>query len=86
MRDAAPCRIMPRSTHSAAAKRLCDLLIQARLNADLTQVDLAEKLRRPQSFVSKYETGERRLDVIEFIEVTDAIGADPARIIRLIRR
>lgn len=34
------------------------------------------RLRRPQSFVSKYENGERRLDIIEFMEVTEAIGGD----------
>lgn len=39
------------------------------------------RLGRPQSFVSKYETGERRLDVIEFLEVADALTLDPASII-----
>lgn len=44
----------------------------------MTQAQLAARLDRPQSFVAKYEGGERRLDVIEFMEVAEAIGFDPA--------
>jgi transcriptional regulator with XRE-family HTH domain len=43
---------------------------------------LAERLRRPQSFVAKYEGGERRLDVIEFITISRALGADPVKLFR----
>lgn len=43
----------------------------------LSQWDVAKRLGRPQSFVSKYESGERLLDVIEFIAVARAMGADP---------
>jgi transcriptional regulator with XRE-family HTH domain len=57
------------------------LLAEARRNAGLTQVTLAKKLGRPQSFVSKFESGERRLDVIEFLEVAHALEIDPCRII-----
>jgi transcriptional regulator with XRE-family HTH domain len=57
------------------------LLAQARQNAGLTQVALAKKLGRPQSFVSKFERGERRLDVIEFLDVARALNVDPARIV-----
>jgi len=49
-------------------------LISARESAGLTQAALARKVRRPQSYVSKYERGERRLDVIEFLEIARAIG------------
>ena len=52
-------------------------LIEARKAKDLTQVELAKTLKRPQSFVSKYERGERRLDVVEFFEVARALGVDP---------
>ena len=56
--------------------------IQARKSAGLTQVGLADRLRRPQSFVSKYERGERKLDVIEFCEVCRALGIDPVAFLR----
>lgn len=58
------------------------LLVEARNSAGVTQIELARKLARPQSFVSKYERGERRLDVIEFLEVARAIGIDPPHFIR----
>ncbi|HPS77432.1 MAG TPA: helix-turn-helix transcriptional regulator [Thermoanaerobaculaceae bacterium] len=58
--------------------RLRALFTQARIAAGLTQLALAEKLGRPQSFVSKYEHGERRLDVGEFTEVAIALGLEPA--------
>lgn len=57
------------------------MLVRERKAADLTQVALAKKLRRAQSFVSNYENGERRLDILEFLDVARAIGFDPARFI-----
>jgi len=50
------------------------VLIEARRTAGLTQQELALKLKRPQSFVSKYERGERRPDVIEFLQVAKDLG------------
>jgi transcriptional regulator with XRE-family HTH domain len=44
-------------------------LKQARVEAELTQVEVAKKLKRPQSFVSKIESGERRVDVVELIDL-----------------
>lgn len=52
------------------------MLLQARLDQALLQSQLAERLERPQSFVSKYERGDRRLDMPEFLEVADALGID----------
>jgi transcriptional regulator with XRE-family HTH domain len=57
-------------------RRFRTLLIQARQTAGLTQVELAVRLDRPQSFVSKIERGERRLDVIEFLEVARVLQLD----------
>jgi transcriptional regulator with XRE-family HTH domain len=52
----------------------------------LTQVTLAKKLGRPQSFVSKFERGERRLDVPEFLDVARALGIDAAQVISDLER
>ena len=58
------------------------LMIAARKRAGLTQQDVAKRLKRPQSFVAKYEGGERRLNVVEFLVITRAIGADPVRLLK----
>lgn len=50
------------------------MLRQIRLDAGLTQVDVAKRLRQPQAFVSRYETGERRLDLLELRQVCRAVG------------
>jgi transcriptional regulator with XRE-family HTH domain len=59
-----------------------DLLKEERRKAGLTQAMLAKKLRRPQSYVSKYERGDRRLDVIEFLEIARVLEFNPGEIIR----
>lgn len=53
------------TVHSRAYQQLLRLLRRAREDAGLTQTQVARKLNRPQSFVSKCESGERRIDVIE---------------------
>lgn len=73
---------MDTSGLSAMEREFLRLLTEARKSAGLTQVELSERLSRPQSFVSKYERGERRLDVVEFVEVAQAMGADPIGILR----
>ena len=57
-------------------------LIRARKTAGLTQAEVAARLSRPQSYVSKYERGERRLDVVELFEIAEAIGFDPAEFLK----
>jgi transcriptional regulator with XRE-family HTH domain len=61
-------------------------MIAARKNAGLTQHDVAKRLRKPQSFVAKYEGGERRIDVVEFIAIMRVIGSDPVRLLRALLR
>jgi transcriptional regulator with XRE-family HTH domain len=51
-----------------------ELLKEARLAKNLTQADLAAKLDLPQSYVSKYESGERRLDFVETVLLCEALG------------
>lgn len=53
------------------------MLADARKKVGLTQQDLARKLRKPQSFVSNYEKGQRRIDVLELLRIADALKADP---------
>lgn len=57
-------------------------LIDARQETRLTQQEVASRLERPQSFVSKYESGERRLDVIEFLEICQALNIEPQSILK----
>jgi len=71
-----------KTIHNARYQTLLDLLLEARDNAGLTQKELANRLGRPQSFVSKTENAERRLDVIEFMDVCRGIGADPFELLR----
>jgi transcriptional regulator with XRE-family HTH domain len=70
-----------KSIYSSEYQQLCALLRQLRLEAGLTQVQVAERLGVPQSFVSKYESGERRLDVIEVRHIADAIGTTLSAVI-----
>ncbi|WP_348642186.1 helix-turn-helix transcriptional regulator, partial [Mesorhizobium sp. M8A.F.Ca.ET.197.01.1.1] len=76
---------MPKSLRSARHQRFLAQLISLRNVKGLTQAQVAEKLGRPQSFVAKYEGGERRLDVIEFLDVTAAVDADPCEILLRLR-
>ncbi len=74
--------VMTKSLFTKKYDRFRSLLVEARKEAGLTQRELAEKLNRPQSFVSKYERGERRLDVVEFLEVAKAMGITPGKLLK----
>lgn len=67
---------MDKSLYSRNQQELQQLLREVRHEAGLRQQDLAEKISEPQSFVSKLETGERRLDILELREVCQAMGVD----------
>ena len=77
---------MRKSIHSETYQRFTELMVQARKDAGLTQQQLADRLGKPQSFVAKYENGERRLDVVEFLEVTDCLDGDPIVLIDLLNQ
>lgn len=67
---------MPRPQHSDRYKELCQLLSETRVRKGLTQSVVAKRLGKPQSYVSKYESGERRLDVIEVLDVAAALDTN----------
>jgi transcriptional regulator with XRE-family HTH domain len=73
-----------KSIHTERYRRLRKILVERRNAAGLTQSDLARLLKRPQSFVSKVETGERRIDLIEFLEIARTLKFDPVKAIRLL--
>jgi len=77
---------MPKAKFSPAYDRLRQLLIRARQDAGLRQADVAKRLGQHQSYVSKVEAGERRLDVVEFLEFAAAIEADPVPIVRRVNK
>jgi transcriptional regulator with XRE-family HTH domain len=54
--------------------QLLELLKQVRNEAGLRQIDLATRLKQPQSYISKYESGERRLDLLELNQICKACG------------
>jgi transcriptional regulator with XRE-family HTH domain len=68
--------------HTERHRLFRNLLVQARKAKGLTQTDVAERLGKPPSFVAKYELGERRLDVLEFLDLAIAIGFDPVEILK----
>ena len=70
---------MTKSAFSTRYDQFRHFLTEARKKAGITQVDLAQRLSRPQSFVSKFERGERRLDVVEFLEIAEALGINPRK-------
>ncbi len=75
---------MQKSVHSEQHRKVLDWLIAARKAAGLTQQQVADQVDKPQSFVAKYEGGERRLDVVEFVTISKLLKADPVSAIRLI--
>lgn len=65
--------------------RLVQALVQARKNAGLTQTQVAEKLAKPQSYIAKVEGADRKLDVMEFVELCEAIHQNPSELIKLLK-
>lgn len=78
---------MTKSVFSDRYALFLALLVQARKEAGLTQSELAARLGKPQSYVSKAERGERRLDLIESIDVMEQLGVEPSVVIlRLLKQ
>ena len=77
---------MPRSLSSARQQRLAELLIRYRDEAGLNQADVARALGRHQPFISNLESGQRRLDVVELLDLAEAVGFDPVELIRELKQ
>jgi len=75
---------MQKSVHSEQYKKILDWLVTARKDAGFTQQQVADQLGKPQSFVAKYEGGERRLDIVELVEIAKVLGVDPGGAIKII--
>lgn len=71
-----------KSLRTRAHRSLCSVIAEARKHAGLSQQELARRLRRSQSFIAKIEVGERRVDVIEFIEIARATGVEPTELLQ----
>ena len=75
---------MVKTLRTERHKALIELLIEKREAAGLTQTELAAKLGEYQSFVARLESGQRRVDVVEFLELAELLNFDPAIAIRQI--
>ena len=72
---------MPKSVFSAKYTRFREMLVHGRKAKGMTQMGLALRLGRKQSYVSKFERGERRLDIIEFLEIAELLEIDVQRFV-----
>jgi transcriptional regulator with XRE-family HTH domain len=77
---------LSKTIHTERQKRFCELLKARRKSADLTQTVVAERLGKPPSYVAKYEGGDRRLDMLEYLDVAAAVGFDPCGLIRALTK
>lgn len=74
---------MSGSLHTSAYRRFLEGLIALRKHKGVTQVQLAERIGRTQTWVSKNERGDRRLDLLEVVEIARGIDAEPSEIVDL---
>lgn len=77
---------MRKTGYDDAYKELREVLITARREAGLSQEKLATKLGRAQTFVSKIELGERRLDLIELMVWAEALGVDAREVVERLQK
>jgi len=71
---------------SARHKALITAIVDARNGTGLSQREFAKKLKRTNNFVWRIEAGERKVDVLEFIEIAKAAGLEPDELIRRVMR
>ena len=76
---------MPKTLRSPRQRRLAELLVEHRQAAGLSQADLAARLGRYQSVVAAMEGGGRRVDVVELLDLAEALGFDPRAVVDELR-
>lgn len=69
---------MTKSMQSTAYRKAVAVLVEARKRSEMTQQQVADALGKPQSYVAKIERCERRLDIVEFISLSNAMKFDPS--------
>ncbi len=77
---------MGKTLGSKRHKALIDLLIERREAAGMTQADLADRLGEYQSFVARLESGQRRIDVVELLDLAEILGFDAAKAVASLRK
>lgn len=73
------------SIYSEQYQLVIRTLKEARMKQNITQEKLAQALQRPQSFIAKVESGERRLDVVEFVHIARLLSLNPETVIKKIK-
>jgi len=75
-----------KTLQSARHKALISLLVAKRESSGLTQAELAKCLGEYQSFVARLESGQRRIDVVEFLKLGEILGFDPVKVILVLKK
>lgn len=71
---------MPKTIFGGEHRHLVEVLTEARQKSGMTQAELARKVEKDQTFISIIERGQRRVDVLEFVALARAMGADPKQL------
>lgn len=72
---------MPKTLGDQRHDALIRYLVEKRGEAGLKQVDLAERMKVYQSFIARLESGQRRVDVVELVKLSEVLGFDPTEIV-----
>ena len=75
-----------KTIHNKRHKRLVEAIVRKRKEAGIRQVQLAKKLKRSQTWIARLESGKRRIDVIELIDLAEAIGFDAPTIVKFVQQ
>jgi transcriptional regulator with XRE-family HTH domain len=79
-------RKVGKTIRSKRHKRLIELVVAERKKAGIRQVQLAKKLKRSQTWIARLESGERRLDVVELLDLAEAIGFNAPATVAIVQQ